>query len=292
MKKFKIHNDATESFDPRKNSLDTLAEVLEAFSDSRFYYSQEKLILAINLGVLNNFIESHYAEQKYQKLKQFIRDANVFDSNSITNPEDHPHFKLVNFADYKAFELTIDGPVSSYISELFQRITQPIDTNPFYQAYIVDKNDITVNPLLINFEMFSSDSVQQQIIKLIIKTITKDKVIISSRALLPNFIYDILVPNTLDEIRTSDFIDMLPSLLPNLLFEGIEKSNFLRMLANHDPIHRRIKELDEKLISLNNAGNYYMFFRDVIYDSSAQGWINLLEPIEEIAFLDKDTSGN
>lgn len=288
MSQFKIHNDATESFDPKKNSLDTLSEVLEAFSDSQLENSQEKMILAINLGVLNNFIESHYAKEKYQKLKEFIMNANIFDSNSITNPEEHHHFKLLNFSDYKSFELTKDGPVSKYLTDLFQKITQPTDDNPFYQAYVLDKQEQLVNPLLINYEMFSSVSVQSQIIQLIIETIIKDKVIISSRALL-NFIYDILVPSTIEEIRTSDFIDMLPSLLPNLLFEGIEKSPILRMVANHDPIHIRVKELDEKLISLNNAGNYYMFFRDVIYDPSAQGWINLLENLEEIAFLDKDT---
>ncbi|QIZ08497.1 DNA phosphorothioation-dependent restriction protein DptF [Priestia megaterium] len=288
MNRFKKHNDATESFNPRKNSLDTLAEVLDAFSDNNIDTSDEKLILAINLGVLNNFIESHYADQKYQKLKEFISSANVFEANTITIPLENEHFVLVNFADYKTFELTVDGPVSSYLFELFQRITQQREDNPFYQAYLKDKEELKVNPLLINFEMFSGDSVQKQIIQLIIKTITKDKVIVSSRALL-NFIYDILAPASVDEIRTSDFIDMLPSLLPNLLFEGIEKSHFLRMLANHDPIHRRIKGLDEKLISLNNAGSYYMFFRDVIYDPAAQNWMNLLEPIEEVGLLDKDT---
>ncbi|KAA9022944.1 DNA phosphorothioation-dependent restriction protein DptF [Niallia endozanthoxylica] len=288
MDQFTIHNDATESFDPRKNSLDTLAMVLDNFSDSKIDTSDEKLILAINLGVLNNFIESPYAEEKYQRLKEFVLSANVFDSNLITNPPEDNHFVLLNFGDYRTFELSAEGPISSYLSELFKRITNPSEDNPFYQAYLIDKKELAVNPLLVNYEMFSSKSVQKQIIQLIIKTIMKDKVIVSSRALL-NFIYDILVPSSVEEIRTSDFIDMLPSLLPNLLFEGIEKSHLLRMIANHDPIHRRLKELDEKLISLHNSGSYYTFFREVIYDPDAQEWMNLLEPIEEVALLDKDT---
>nr|WP_275411282.1 DNA phosphorothioation-dependent restriction protein DptF [Bacillus sp. B15-48] len=288
MNQFEIHNDATESFDPKKNSLDTLAQVLDAFSDENIESSNEKRILAINLGVLNNFIEAPYADEKYHKLKEYILSANVFESNTITMPQESEHFILVNFADYKTFELTMDGPESSYLSELFQRITQKSEDNPFYQAYLQDKESLNANPILINYEMFSSESVQKQIIQLIIKTIVKDKVIVSSRALL-NFIYDILVPTSIEEINTSDFIDMLPSLLPNLLFEGVEKSSFLRMIATHDLIHRRVKEVDEKLISLNNAGSYYQFFRDVIYDPSAQEWITLLEPIEEVALLDKDT---
>ena len=288
MNQFKIHNDATESFDPKKNSLDTLAEVLEAFSDDQIETSNEKLIVAINLGVLNNFIESNYAETKYTKLKEFILNANIFSSNTVSTPSEHDNFKLLNFSDYKIFELTVDGPVSNYLTQLLQKVTTAEDSNPFYQAYLRDKEEQRANPLLINYEMFSSESVQQKIIQLVIKTIIKDKVIISTRELL-NFIYDILVPNSVDELQTSDFIDMLPSLLPNLLFEGNEKSYFLKMLANHDPIHIRIKEVDEHLIELNNSGDFYMFFRDVIFDSSAQVWINHLETIDDIVYLDKDT---
>jgi DNA phosphorothioation-dependent restriction protein DptF len=288
MKHFTIHNDATESFDPKKNSLDTLAEVLEPFSDDLIESSKEKLILAINLGVLHNFIESRYAEEKYLKLKSYIEEARLFDSGDISSPVEHDTFKLVNFSDYHSFELTEEGPVSSYMTNLFDRITSPNRENPFYLAYEMDKEKYGLNPLLINFQMFSSRSMQQQIIQLIIKTIMKDKILISSRELL-NFIHDILVPISLKDMKTGDFVDMLPHLLPNLLFEGGDKSTMLKMLGNQDPIHYRTKELDEKLISLHNSGNYYVYYRDIIFDSSAQEWIGLLEPIENIAFLEKDT---
>ncbi|WP_243355802.1 DNA phosphorothioation-dependent restriction protein DptF [Bacillus litorisediminis] len=287
MSKFKIHNDATESFDPKKNSLDTLAEVLEPFSDEQLEHSNGKLILAINLGVLHNFIESPYAEDKYKKLKQYIEEAKVFDPGHISTPPEHKNFKLVNFADYHSFELTKEGPMSTYMSQLFSKITNPVPDNPFYAAYQADVKEFNMNPLLLNYEMFSSKSVQQQIIQLIIKTIMRDKIILSSRALL-NFIYDIIVPTSLYEMRTSDIVDMLPHLLPNLLFEGGDKSPILQMLGNQDPIHYRSMELDRQLISLHNTGSYYVFFRDVIYDSSAQSWIQLLEPIENVAFLEQD----
>ncbi|WP_284692644.1 DNA phosphorothioation-dependent restriction protein DptF, partial [Peribacillus frigoritolerans] len=42
--KFMIHNDATESFDPQKSSLDTLAEILKPFSDEKIEGAQVKLI--------------------------------------------------------------------------------------------------------------------------------------------------------------------------------------------------------------------------------------------------------
>ncbi|PQD96783.1 DNA phosphorothioation-dependent restriction protein DptF [Pradoshia eiseniae] len=285
---FEIHNDATESFDPKKNSLDTLAEVLKPFSDSRIEHSNEKLILAINLGVLNNFLESEYATNDFTRIRNYIVEANVFDSNSISVTKNHPHFRLVNFGDYNMYELTPNGPVSSYISDLFSRITNPVAQNPFYQAYKKDKQTNEINTLLVNYEMFSSKTVQEQIIKLIIKTIIKDKIILSSRILL-NYIYDILVPITTEEMMTSDFLDMLPNLLPNLVFEGFDKSPFLKMMARQDPIHQRSIDVDRSLIDLHNNGSYYIAYRNVIHDSSAQEWISYLESIEDIAYLDKDT---
>lgn len=288
MSQFRIHNDATESFDPQKNSIDTLAEVLEAFSDEKIATSQDKLIVAINLGVLNNFIESPYANEQYTKLKEYILNSNVFDSNTITTTLAHPNFKILNFADYKPFELTKNGAESTYLAELFQKITAKDENNPFYQAYQLDKREQVAKPLLINYEMFSSLSVQQQIIQLIIKTIVKDKVIVSTRAIL-NFIYDILVPNQVDDLNTTDFADMLPSLLPNLLFDGHEKSYLLKMVANHDPIHLRIQEVDEKLIEFNNTLDPRSFFKETIEDPTAQTWMDELESIDDTTILAKDT---
>ena len=58
MNNFKLHNDATESLEPNKTSMDTLNDILDNFSDEKIDTSTEKLILAINLGTLNNFIDS------------------------------------------------------------------------------------------------------------------------------------------------------------------------------------------------------------------------------------------
>ena len=58
---FEFHNDATESTDPKLDEIETLQQVLEDFSDENINKSTKKLILAINLGVLNNFIESENA---------------------------------------------------------------------------------------------------------------------------------------------------------------------------------------------------------------------------------------
>lgn len=66
---FYIHNDATESFDPQKTSIQTLAECFSDFSDEELNSGAvKKAILAINLGALNNFIDSEYGSQ-FSQLK-------------------------------------------------------------------------------------------------------------------------------------------------------------------------------------------------------------------------------
>ena len=55
---FELYNDATESSAPLLISIDTLAEKLAPFNDENCGTDDGfKMILAINLGTLNNFIE-------------------------------------------------------------------------------------------------------------------------------------------------------------------------------------------------------------------------------------------
>lgn len=58
LENYVIHNDATESNAPDKTAIDTLHEVLSGFRDDNLEQSGQNIILAINLGVLSNFIES------------------------------------------------------------------------------------------------------------------------------------------------------------------------------------------------------------------------------------------
>ena len=69
---FKIHNDATESFNPDESFTDTLDDLLEGFRDENLGESTDKIILAINLGTLNNFIDTK--GENYQTLKTFVSD--------------------------------------------------------------------------------------------------------------------------------------------------------------------------------------------------------------------------
>ena len=56
---YTIINDATESDAPNQTAIETLAERIAAFRDDRLNDGgREKVVLAINLGMLNNFIDN------------------------------------------------------------------------------------------------------------------------------------------------------------------------------------------------------------------------------------------
>ncbi|USK35046.1 DNA phosphorothioation-dependent restriction protein DptF [Bacillus sp. F19] len=279
MKKFTIHNDATESFNPTKNSLDTLDEVLKPFSDDYIDNSIDKQVLAINLGVLHNFLESNYAKESYTKLSEFINKSDVFNSNSISKDVTDENFHLISFSDFHTFEITNQGPKSTYFKELFNRITSESELNPFYQAYIKDLENGYKGHVMTNYQLFKRGEVQEKISQLLIQALIKHKLIISTRALL-NFIYDIIVPANLeDNLVFSSVIDETEFLLPNLLFGSKDRSLLLQVLSKLDPIHVRSKEIDQLLIELNNSHNVSDVFKSQITSNGIEVWIDSLEEL-------------
>lgn len=269
---FDIHNDATESFDPHKSSLDTLAEVLSPFKDDEISTSSKKLILAINLGVLHNFIESEYAKEHFKKLSQFIFDAGVFDTTKVTTNQNSPHFNLISFSEYKPFELKDSGVSSSYYSSLLEKIVQPNPENPFYNAYKYDKQRGIKGYFIVNYELLMLEEVREGIISILIQSQIKHKVIISTRALL-NFLFDILVPENINsEYINSGSIEKTKGLLFNLIFEGKHRSQLLSEIEKLDPIHIRSENLDIVLVELNNSLEIKNTFEKYINLNSLIEW--------------------
>ena len=251
MSKFKIHNDATESFDPDKTAIDTLAKVLSAFDDNHISYSDEKFILAINLGVLNNFMESDYAKEQYTKLNSLLKETNIFDTEETSQNYDKEPIHIISFSDYNLFELNEDGVDSEYLKKLFGKVTDVSYENPFYQAYLRDVANNYIGPIKYNYELLMNENVRYEITQLVIKAIVKFKRIVSTRELL-NFIYEIIVPPVIKEYDdTYEVLDYITEFLPNLIYTTSERSPLLRIIEMHDPIHLRRELLDEFLINLN-----------------------------------------
>ena len=248
---FKIHNDATESFDPDKTAIDTLANVLKEFDNNHINNSDEKLILAINLGVLNNFMESDYAKEQYSKLNDLLNETNIFDSEATSQNYDKDPIHIISFSDYNLFELYEDHADSEYLKKLFKKVTDKTYENPFYQAYIRDVVNGYDGPIRYNYELLMNEKVRNEITQLVINAIIKFKRIVSTRELL-NFIYEIIVPPVIKEYADIDEVyDYMEEILPNLIYTTSERSPLLKIIAMHDPIHLRHENLDEFLIKLN-----------------------------------------
>lgn len=262
---FYLHNDATESFSPRKTSIETLASVLSPFSDRGLSeQSNKKIILAINLGALNNFIDSEEGKD-FSRLREYVQKKKILESVIEDFPTEDDHiFKYVNFSDYHMYQLTESGPKSSYIRDIFRKVSQKTDDNPFYQAYLRDieenRDVASKNPVIHNYELFQHEDIQEKIIDLLIEAMVKEKLIISTRGLL-DFIYSIMVPSpmeNLDHIQINDYVESLDfksytaSLLPFQLFEKVDASSIHQALNRINPTCRRTEKLDQHLIDFKS----------------------------------------
>ena len=271
MDKFEVINDATESADPQKTSIDRLAKKLYHFNDENINKNNKKLILSINLGVLNNFIDSDYAKKEYTILSSIFNELNIFDVNDFSNNFDKDPVSIISFSDNNLFEFDANAKYnvsSEYISQLFSKITNEEENNPFYQAFKKDLENGYNSPIIYNYNLFCLKEVQDIIINNLIKIIIKYKKIISTRDLL-NFIYEIIVPSNIIKYNENDTaLSYLDDLLPNLLFNTTDGCDILKYIHFEDPVIKRNDVIDELLMDLNVTDNP-------------------IEILEEYMFLDK-----
>lgn len=75
---YELYNDATESSEPTLTSIDTLADKLTDFDDEHYDNADgSKMIIAINLGTLNNFIESAKGKS-FTKLRKLLKKTKFY----------------------------------------------------------------------------------------------------------------------------------------------------------------------------------------------------------------------
>ncbi|NFO14254.1 DNA phosphorothioation-dependent restriction protein DptF [Clostridium botulinum] len=273
---FDIHNDATESLDPRKTSIETLNDVLKDFSDDNIGNNTRKFILAINLGTLTNFIDSEYGD-RFTRLKKYINNQKILEEDIIDNKfNKDSYFQCINFTDFHMYTLTSEGPKSKYIKDIFDRVFSKDEENPFYKEYKETCCSECVNysrcPIKENYEELLIDVVKENIIQKLIETIVKNKVIISTRALL-NFIYDIVVDSSLDNLTEErliekilkyNFMDYLKSLTANIIYANKDTSNIIASMNSIDPLNIRNEKLDELLVNLNNTERICDYFKTYV----------------------------
>ncbi len=292
MESFTIHNDSTASFYLDKPAIKSLIEVLENFSDDKLNLTKQKLILAINLGTLNNFIEGD-TDNKFKSLKKFVLEKKLLEDCSIE--ADHfkyEHFQYVNFADYHMYYIQDGVAKSDYIEELLNKLTSDNVNNIFFQKYsqLCSTCDTShICPIKANFEMLKHMPIANEIIKLIIEAIIKSKLIVSTRALY-NFFYEILVDRRFintgsaepkKDIAKLNELFYCEALLINNIFSQAESSELLNAICRIDPLNVRNEKLDDFVVDYNNKVDVLDIYNQQLPEMSVY-----LKKIEKINFED------
>ena len=288
---FELYNDATESSAPELTSIDTLYEKLAPFNDENYQVDDGyKMILAINLGTLNNFIESDKG-RAFTKLKQYVEDNEIF--SSYTRKEVYitdSVFQHISFADYQVFTLKEDGVGTEFLSTLIGKVFSKTEENPFYQAY---KNNDSCTlcqrcPVRHNYEFLSMPEHQQAVIKKIVEVVIKDKAIVSTRDIL-NLLYDIIVHPDFDysdmcRCATSEvkyLTKYIKYSTPMLIYEYDDISPLLNCMRKHDVLKERQAEMDVAATRFHSLENIYEAFTEATSDTSYEH----LNDITKIAVL-------
>lgn len=288
---FEVYNDATESSAPTLTSIDTLSEKLAPFNDTNAVIDDGyKMILAINLGTLNNFIESEKGKA-FSNLKKYVEANEIFSSYTQQYTyKENSVFQHISFADYQVFTLKKDGVGTDFLETLIEKVFLPVDENPFYQAYNNNDNCSLCQrcPVRHNYEFLSQPEHQNTLIRKIVETVIKDKAIVSTREIL-NLLYDIMVHpefdfSTMCATATSEvkyITKYIQNTTPMLLYEFNDISPLINSMRQHDLLKERQEEMDVTTTRFHSLENIYETFSEATENTSYEK----LNEITRIAVL-------
>ncbi len=254
-----VYNDATESSAPSKTAIETLSELLSAFKDSNLGLPGQNVILAINLGVLSNFIESEYGDE-FSQLRSYVEGSYILTSQVNNNKFDEAsYFQHVSFSDYHMFSLTENGVHAGYIEDILDKVFGEKEDNLFSQSYKKDCSNCPLAkkcPVKMNYEYLMDVNRQKYIAGLLVETIIQDKVILTTREIL-NFIYDILIAQNFSFTKFQRLLvddasylkEFMKQITPALIFNSVDVTVLMNMLKKYDPLLNRSEKADEVAIS-------------------------------------------
>lgn len=252
-----VYNDATESSAPSKTAIETLNEFLSDYRDENLASLGQNVILAINLGVLSNFIDSKYADH-FCTLRKYIENSDILTSRVNNNEYDcESNFQHISFSDYNLYSLSAEGIHADYIEKLLEKVFIADEENLFYKTYSKECLNCSLAkkcPVKLNYDYMKDKKRQRFVAELLVKTIIQDKMILTTREIL-NFIYDIIVSPRFSVnhfhnlcIDNSAYLkEFVKQITPALLFESADITALMNMLKRHDPLLLRSEEADTQM---------------------------------------------
>ncbi|OLQ79852.1 DNA phosphorothioation-dependent restriction protein DptF [Photobacterium proteolyticum] len=174
-----FHLDATHSFNPSQTAIQALDDRFTQFKGN-----DKPLIVGINIGMLGNYAEE--GADQHNDVKASIKA--FLENRAEDIPTNHT---FLDFEQYPKFTLTQEGSTSDFAAKFIARLTEQSLDNPFYALYNseVEKQGHTI--LTANFALLALESVQNNVISLLLKArLIKDQ-FLTARALL-DFVFQIL----------------------------------------------------------------------------------------------------
>lgn len=272
-----VYNDATESSSPSKTAIETLNDFLFSYKDDNLALPGQNVILAINLGVLSNFIESEYGKS-FDTLRKYVENSNILTSQVNDNEYDsESYFQHVSFSDYHMYSLTGEGIHAGYIEKLLEKVFTSNEENLFYKTYLEACSVCTLSkkcPVKMNYEYMMNKKRQKFVAELLVKTTIQDKMILTTREIL-NFICDIIISqkfsiNHFHSILMDDaeyLKEFIKQITPALLFDSFDVTTLMNMLKKYDPLLLRSEEADERAISYYVSSNVAQEIKKVFMNS-------------------------
>jgi len=274
--KYDVYIDATSADKKGMKANDKLKEKLLPLSDEKINDGSEKrLIIAINLGILNDFLKNYDSE--FSIIKKYVDEQGLFDnipawkyaqmdSDGVSNNE--YYIGHVDFTSFHRYEITADGLDLTFINGLLNKIVADDERNEMRKSYDESCNQCAKRfncPVFWNYEKLINDErYRTYVVKTLAAAIIRHNISPSVRE-INNFFYEIVIGNTFDEglinynsvLRLKHFIN---NLSVNLLFEGTD--GLLAYVSEQDILNDSERSYDKKLITLNLKPSFEKWIKD------------------------------
>lgn len=147
-------------------------ESLQGFSDENLERPGENFILAINLGVLSNFVESTYGDS-FKQLHKYVINSNIL-TNQLNEKgyEENSAFQHVSFSDYHMYNLTAQGVKPEYLEHILEKVFHMDLDNPFYNVYNNNCKECPLSekcPVKHNFEFLANEKTEIMLLTLLLR---------------------------------------------------------------------------------------------------------------------------
>ena len=275
-KDFDVYIDATSSDKKGKRANEKLREKLDEFSDQKLENGVEyRLIVAINLGVLNDFLKNYE--------KEYVDKQGLFDNiaawkyiqmeNEVVNEKAYC-IGHVDFTSFHRYEINSYGVDISFFTKLLNKILSNDIENTIYLAYTNGcKNCLRrANcPVYWNYkELVENIQFRDYVVNVLVKAIIKGNLSPSVRE-INDFYYEIIIGRTFDENAImSKSVNRLIHFVKNmtlwLLYESEE--GLLQYTSKEDVLGDVSRKCDKQIISLNLKPDFEFWLQNTAVKKS------------------------